>query len=762
MATTFNRSINEDFGGMLGLARNIDGGDTVKVMSRMSALGSDHAAVQNYDRLNMDLTKSYATKNSTHLSAGGDAQHLYLSWDQRYTVNTNSDRGPFDRYVWAGQFQKKAGSQGTVFTHSEIDGAQTDGMMLIPSPYADFVPSSPQYWGTANFESIRLKIKSNLANGIPPNKFVPLFGYTYTCAGAPQAITNSAGSAYRSNVVFRYKNNTSTQGADTTQNGYRLDGAIPNALASDTNNLDQWSNVMSNAYQNWHDYARNTTVWFLYAHDGAGKGMIVMCAGEGATSSNFKSERLDGYNRYRPQNGYFGDKNGYLDFQQPWYLDNWLNGASPKTLQQLWDYWSVGGAGRETFSEDDRRKASSIRHMYLHWRDMNDGTIGGYHNNLSIAWNTMLSRGWGQGGGYHQYRYEKNQWDHDNIADSNLPNSSHFGAFNWTPFQIIAFGDAGANSKLENSEEIIINANTIGMGSYNSHRELGIQSTNTLSSTTRARHGTARQLLYTGKILNFNFRDVPGQMWHDRYRLYDQNSSPYVADQYTSKGPYALVLRPTHEDKMQVESVSYSNYTNDDVPEVIGGDTALNTTHRSSVSTSYLFGGDGASYDPLDAAKTDPTKIIDNASAWTDKAKLIDQDLSSRAQLDEEGHENALYIELSGTDATLDNADADYDITSMGITVRGITLSAIDYHKLRFAIVDGTDITTQITYFTTITSAQVEHQDRLDIGDIPISNTTISPVGDGAYHIQFQTTLPDNYTYDVIKNAYLKIWAEES
>jgi hypothetical protein len=518
---------------------------------------------------------------------------------------------------------------------------------------------------------------------------------------------------------------------------------------------------MSNAYQNSHDYARNTTVWFLYAHDGNGKGMIVMTSGEGATSSHFESSRLDGYNRYRPHNGYFGDKNGYLDFQQPWYLDDWLNGSDPKTLQQLWDHWSVGGDGRETFAEGDRRKASSIRHMYLHWRDMNDDSIGGYHNNVYQTWNTTLSRGYAHNTSYHLYSPVGNQWAYSNVADGSLPNSQHMGAFNWTPFQIIAFGDAGANATLKNSEEIIINANTIGTAGINGHRELGIQSTSTQDSYTQRRHGTARQILYTGKILNFNFRDVPGQMWHDYYRFWGNHDS-YNVNQYTSKGPYALVLRPTHEDKMQVESVSYSNYTNDDVPEVIGGDTTLNTTYRSSASTSYLFGGDGASYDPLDAAKSDPAKIIDNASAWTDKAKLIDQDLSSRAQLAAEGHENALYIELSGTDAILDHAEADYDITSMGITVRGITLSAIDYHKLRFAIVDGTDINTQTTYFTTITSDQVEHQDRLDIGDIPISNTTISPIGDGAYHIQFQTTLPDNHSYNVIKNAYLKIWAEQS
>jgi hypothetical protein len=764
MGTTFNRSINEDFGGMLGLARNVTGGDTVKVMSRMSDLGSDHAAVQNYDRLNMDLTKSYATKNATHQAGGGDAQHLYLAWDERYAVNENSDRGPFDRYVWAGQFEKKApNSGGTVFTHSEIDNAPTDGMMLIPSPYSNFVPGSHDYWGSANFESIRLKIKSNLVNGIPPDKFVPLFGYTYTCAGAPQAITNSSGSAYRSNVVYRIKNgggSTGWGGLDSTQNSYRLDGAVPNALASNVNNLDQWSNVMSNSYQNWHDYARNTTVWFLYAHDGNGKGMIVMTSGEGATSTNFEGDRVDGYNRYRPYNGYFGDKNGYLNFKQPNYLNEWLNGETPKSLQDLWDYWSVGGAGRETFDETDLRKASSIRHMYLHWRDMNDQTIGGYQNNIDSTWNTQLRNGHSQGPGYHHYNQTGNQWTHANALDGARPNSAYLGAINWSPFQIIAFGDAGANFTLKDSEEIIINANTIGQAGINYHKNLGIQSTNTQSTDAKQRHNTARQILYTGKILNFNFRDVPGQMWHDYYRLY--TTASYYTNQYTSKGPYALVLRPTHEDKMQVESVSYSNYTNDDAPEEIGGDTNMNTTYRSSASTSYLFGGDGASYDPLEDAKADPARITDTANAWTGKANLIDLDLSSRAQLDAEGHENALYIELSGTDATLSGVDSSYDITSMGITVRGITLSAIDYHKLRFAIVDGTDIATQTTYFTTITNAQVEHQDRLDIGDIPISNTTISPIGDGAYHIQFQTTLSENHTYDVIKGAYLKIWAEKS
>ena len=391
---------------------------------------------------------------------------------------------------------------------------------------------------------------------------------------------------------------------------------------------------------------------------------------------------------------------------------------------------------------------------------MNDDTIGGYQNNVISSNETISTAGYAQAG-YHYYHYNlANQWSRNSIVDGNLPSSSHFGAFNYTPFQIVAFGDAGSNATLENSEEILINANTIGIEGKNYHRYLGIQSDNNQSATSQARHGTARQILYTGKILNFNFRDVPGQMWNDRYRLY--STTGWYTDQYTSKGPYALALRPTFEDEMQVEKISYANYTNDDIPEVIGGDSLLKDTYRSSSSTQFFFGGEGYSYDPLANAKANPsTEVQDPASAWDNEANIIDQDLNSRAQLNAEGHANALYVKLSGTNATLTNPEDSFDITSMGITVRGITLSAIDYHKLRFAIVDSTDINNQTTFFETVTSTQVEQQDRLDIGDIPIGNTTISPLGDGAYHIQFQTTLSSNHSYADIKNAFLKIWAEK-
>ncbi len=268
-------------------------------------------------------------------------------------------------------------------------------------------------------------------------------------------------------------------------------------------------------------------------------------------------------------------------------------------------------------------------------------------------------------------------------------------------------------------------------------------------------------------MLDFNFRDVPGQCFHDFYRFVDKESPSYQNYQKTYQGPKAIALRPTTVGDMQIESFSYSNYTNDDPLETIGGNSLIKDYYRSSSSTSYFFGGGGYSYDPIKNTKASPNaagNLTDTNAKWTNAANLIDGDVTSRAELSEIGHENALYIQLNGLDGAINlpSAESNFDIASMGITIRGITLNGLDYHKLRFAIVDSTDIAAQIVYFETVTSNQAEQQDKLDIGDIFPDNTAISPSADGAYHVQFQTTLTDNHTYNLIKTAYLKIWAEAS
>ena len=793
MATTYNRSNQDDFGGMLALAKNIDGGTVAKVMSRFGKdLGEDHSAVQNFDQINMDLTKLYSTKNAKHNSAGADKLSIHFAYDWDLSNNSNASRGSFDRYIWAGQFEEKGGTAGTVFTHSNINGINTDGMMMVPSPYMNFAEDTPKGWSEDNFESIRLKIKSN--GGIPANTFVPLFGYVYTHSNNAQSFQNSAGTAYRSQNWFTTKTGGS-DGHRHIENGMVYDARIPNAISASQNNLYQWSNINGRNdgsyaqnpewYMQYHDYARNTILWFLYAHDDAGNGMIVTCAGEAPTSAHINDTLIDSYYRYRPTNGHFGQNDGYLEFQQPHYLNDWLN-EQGKTLAQLYSEWGDGGAGRNSFDINDPRRASSIvRPIYTHSHDMYDESIGGDYNNTqphsSPAFTNIPNSVWSlqdyiynahsshTNKAAHYYNRSYNQWSGGGNGDPSKPSLKGFGAVNRTPFQIVAYGPTN-NADLSTATEMLINVNTIGApqgqeSTFHHHLSvMGLDSSVSHNvSNNSFSHGAARQMLYTAKILDFNFRDVPGQMFHDYYRFM-QNSS-YNNYQDTYQGPKAIALRPTTVGDMQIESFSYSNYTNDDPLEIIGGNSLLKDYYRSSSSTSYLFGGGGHSYDPIKDAKASPaTKLTDPNAKWTDEENLINGDVASRAELSEAGHENALYIELNGLDGsiTLPSADSNFDIASMGITIRGITLNGIDYHKLRFAIVNQVSTSGQIVYFETVTSAQLEQQDKLDIGDIPIDNTSISPSADGAYHIQFQTTLADNHTYDLIKTAYLKIWAEAS
>lgn len=796
MATTYNRSNQDDFGGMLALAKNIDGGTVAKVMSRFGEeLEEDDSAVQNFDQINMDLTKLYSTKNAKHNSAGADKLSIHFAYDWDLSNNSNASRGSFDRYIWAGQFEDKGGTAGTVFTNSNINGINTDGMMMVPSPYMNFTDDSAKVWAEDNFESIRLKIKSN--GGIPANTFVPLFGYVYTHSNNPQSFQNSAGTAYRSQNWFTTKSG-GNNGHRHVENGMVYDARIPNAISASQENLYQWSNINGRddgsytydpeLYLDYHDYARNTILWFLYAHDGAGNGMIVTCAGEAPASEHINDTLIDSYYRYRPTNGHFGNKDGYLEFKQPHYLNDWLNEQN-KTLAELYAEWGDGGAGRNSFDINDPRRASSIvRPIYTHSHDMYDESIGGDKNNTvpdldqsASAQTNVPNSVWSLedyvynahsnqlNKAAHHYNPSYNQWSSNgNVIDSSKPSLKGFGAVNRTPFQIVAYG-ATSNSDLSTATEMLINVNTIGASASAGHTfhnhlsVMGLDSSITHSNASAYGHGSARQMLYTAKILDFNFRDVPGQMFHDYYRLMHNYQNLNTQDTY--QGPKAIALRPTTVGDMQIESFSYSNYTNDDPLEIIGGNSLLKDYYRSSSSTSYLFGGGGHSYDPIKGAKASPsTELTDSNSKWTDEENLINGDVTSRAELSEAGHENALYIQLNGLDGsiTLPSPDSDFDIASMGITIRGITLNGVDYHKLRFAIVNQTNTSGQIVFFETVTSAQLEQQDKLDIGDIPIDNTSISPSADGAYHIQFQTTLADNHTYDLIKTAYLKIWAEAS
>ena len=180
---TFKRSISDDFESMLSIVNYVntseDGMKEVDVISRYSSLGNEHDAIQNFNSMNLFLTPRYAARDATESAGGGDS---YM-WSREiiYTKhNKSTSRGYSDRFVWAGKF-KETQDRGTVFKGTIIDGVATDGYMMIPRPYIDLnrelLPVSDLTTQSAQ-DGIRLKIKSDLTEGIPANRFIPLCGYT--------------------------------------------------------------------------------------------------------------------------------------------------------------------------------------------------------------------------------------------------------------------------------------------------------------------------------------------------------------------------------------------------------------------------------------------------------------------------------------------------------------------------------------------------------------------------------------------------------
>lgn len=857
MTTTLNRSIQEDFGGIFGIAPKISSGANrrIDIMSRFSSLPSDHDAVQNFDQVNMHLTSTYATRNSKNDSIDGDM----LLWSPDDAENQEySARGAFDRYVWAGAFEERV--TGNVFTYATIDGTPTDGYMMIPSPYLDFYENQSRYTGDLdNMDSFRLKIKSN--GGIPPNQFVPLFGYTYKSMGQPEEFQNSAYKYRRSYHQFNWAN-TNVYGFQNrrTSQGFKVDGLgdwdslvtkgcnAPGMIASDSNNLYGYGNNLKNdadvLYRWWSknssigsDFNRNALVWFVYAHDGNGNGMLAMHPGESAEMSS----GVTSFYKLRPSNSYYGSKNGYFDWVQPyWYTERFFQGAS--TLSDIWDevgpngtwrplppsfctvgstiatkydtiindplvtsdgaYWNSDYITTEELSDEAGSRNfglgtdqttpfihTNFRRIWTHATDggvpwIAESDFDAYSNSLNAEesndFNSKYS--WLH---YIENRNVPRYWDSNSSTDQRFFNflGAPFQVFkdyyphtasrrsnrhtahpqNYAPSQIIAYGPT-SNSDLSQETEILINVNSLRAGfsgetSYEppvgedyaprawAPKSISNTGSDILLTTYSKRfldhfginrniintqaysNGQAVSLHYTGKILDFKFRDIPGQMYYDYASAHSGYGQPWI--DWLGKTQKALVLRASHSAKIEISSFSIANYgigfsdTGDTWldHEPIGGTTLWFKDYlRSSSDTQFLFPDSGFSYDPLKNAKTTPsTNIEDPSNSWDNPEYLINNDITLRSALNNVGEANALYIALNGTDALPQGAvDSDYEIKSFTINIKAITLSALDYHDLRFAIVSSDKST---TLFTTNDG----NESALNIGQVPLNNLTQSP-----------------------------------
>lgn len=750
MTTTFNRSTQDDFGGMFGIAPNITSGANrrIECMSRYSTLGADHEAIQNLDQLNMHLTNMYATRNTNSLTQGGDR----YAWSFDYYDNQNyANRGGFDRYIWAGAFVEKP--TGNVFTHTTINGVQTDGYMMIPSPYINF-QGSDRTDSRDNMDSIRLKIKSNLSEGIPANTFVPLFGYAIRHGYNWSERDNAAGSLYEPEITYVWRQNHSHGTTSTsTENARRYPAghSIPTAISYDSNNLYQFSsrNFTDSSYEPYqNDTQKNCLIWFMYAHDGNGNGMICTCPGESAEAA---TGHVNTFYKLRPSNAKLGDTNGFFQWVQPyWYTEQLFQGAS--TLTDIWNSCSAGGDWYEDLNwSSTQLSRTSFRRIWTHAHDRGDA--------LSITQDSVNWTNTSTTSADNRHANYLGQQFGDNVTSATR---SYSWNQSYCPSQIISFGQT-TNPTLSNETEIFVNFHTL-VGSTHATNEaeyhlshFGENINIPANTTTDANHGISNTILMTGKILDFTFRDIPGIMYNDGWRFW-HSSGNYDKFMTLGKPQRALVLRPTFEADMEVSDFSISNFSNSYTKQLIGGNTSfIKDYYRSNISSQYIFGLGGFSYDPMASAKDNPnTNIEDPSSSWDSPENLINNDLTLRADLNQAGVENALYIQLSGTDQfPSGESESDYEINGFTLNIRGVTLSALNYHSLRFAIVDGSK--QNVLFTTTEVNAEA-----LNINDIPINNLTQSPAGDASYHVYFQSSTAEPHYYDSISSGYLKIWAEET
>jgi hypothetical protein len=718
--TTFNRQIQEDFSGIPSLAHSSDssgGTTTTNILSRYSNLSSDDDAIKNFDQINMGLTSHYATRNSS-------GQKFAWSQDD-ISNNANSARGAFDRYIWSGAIETDS-SGNSIFKPANIDSKDTDGFMMIPSPYFPFVPGSRVMANTFNpQDSMRIKLKFN---SLPANTFVPLFGFVYSTISSPDVHSNSQETLYRSNRKEMYGSHTG--GTSYVTSGYDRHYNVPGAIASDSNNLYQsYSN--QSYWQN--DYVKNTVLWFMYAHDGNGNGMVATCAGE-VDSSDPATHQM------RPTNEYFGSDNGYLKFKSPKVIDDFL---ASNSLSDLWDYYGTGGAGQASLGASDSRR--EMRQVYHYHRedplDIQSTTGAG-------TWAANLASIHSLSTGGVQYSSPYNSCGSLWVNSTYNSWGNYPGDLNYSHLQLISYGPTN-NSTFSNAEEILINANLISqyrkaIGLY------GLSDTNGMASQT----WNGCQYLYTGKILDFTFRDTPGQMFfdttpgHGRHKNCDGAAgSNYHTNDYSGLGPSALVLRPTVTGDGEIHSFSYANYDSSG-SKLIGGGGLNSNYYCSSDSTQYVFPSEGHSYDPILS-----TTLDDPSGNWINPSNLVDDDVSTTAELTETGESNALFLSLNGTSASLSASESEYKVSSLTVNVRGVTLSGFTNHLLNFSIVDSSK------------NSNVHYRKEgvlffNDIIEVPQNSMLISPTTDGAFSLVFESTDLNSVSYPMIKDGFLKIWAE--
>lgn len=777
---SFDRVIQENFNGAAGLCYNVDvngNQQTIKILNRLADTSKDNPAVQNFDNVNTGLTSIYSPRNSA-------GEQLMLSLD--VLTGNPLNRAPMDRYYWSGSLVTDTSTNVCKFTWANIDNGSstfdTDGFLMVPEPYHDFTPGSTN---TNRAETNQTSMRVNLQfNNLPAFTWVPLCGVINTHTGSAISQTTAVGTVYQSAYQEWYY-------------------SYPSAACTNSTNLyNQTAHMWS--------FGRNTISWFIYIHDGNGKGMVATCAGEVPTATPSEVPHY-------PTNEYFGDasKNGYLKWRAPDTLvkgiDDLVNDPTVNSNDVLQTFWETYGGNGESRADGKVGYEAEIRQWYKYWRD--DANIAYSRAGISKCAYTFTSStapeyslnsngqyvdrnqgdgeiGYGPGGSTRSTEATRTfnaqrmthtceYWTGTGNAGVGYTRSRYpaAGGWNWNHGVLLAFG-ATTNADFSSAEDIYLNTTIVGTDQASTARiyDYGVDSTTQNAYSGNGNSSQACQMHYAGKILDFSFASIPQQTWYDNmqftaftgYRL-NSTGHRYVNPSFGAgttrqlgAGPTMLALRPTIVGDGQINNFAIGTY------EQFSGDT--NWTNNATLSayvkpepaTLYNFPVLGFSFDPtVTASAGNASSFTDSTGAtitsqldpsWSNPQNLFDNDVTTRAEVLKEGESNALYIEMNGFLGTPVPSDT-LEITGFTMNVRGVTQSAIYEHKLRFQIVKNDRSTVLFeTADDTAEAANIQ---------VPNDSSGIFPTQNGTYNMYFRSTTTNTVTYGDMKDAYIKVWAEE-
>lgn len=714
-------------------------------------------------------------------------------------------------------------------------------------------------------ESFRIKLRFQ---NLQPKTFVPLFGYVVSMGISSKEVVNAMDTMYapRGTAILNWITSSVGTASYYENSWYSQHYNFPGGISSGTNNImgygvsadtslgggytskiygenngDGFSERKSfNAlfteqevgsshvkYGEFPDastdYAytannvfrgencRHSVVYFLYAYDTNGKGMIISCAGEADEFEAINNPNHKIFS-YKPTNSYFGDsnKNGYLDFAAPYEITSFLDDPN-NDLTDLYNKYdpSIYRIGPIT---NNWVQDTPYRLIYEHWNDLADPFIEGAGNN-TLGW-YFTKFGWRQSSftnsnvlarymSIKQGQITPDQRFDDNVTNDLPPNFSGTGGTIWglsqgyippgettnhyQNLQIVAFGDVSNNIDFSNWEDIIINVNTLvkwndnsqyshlngyGLSKYKFDYDNWDSLNNTVpiaSPSSNSKLGTyyfSQPIvkLYTGKILDFVFRDVPCQKYFGAATSASNTGLQFSGRDWlgwgtlSSQGPSCLVLRPSFRAQGEIHSFSYGAYHNQQSYETIGGSSKISNNFRSGNDTEYLFPKMGYSYNPINDASNNAGSFVDPNNSLLNPLFMLDDDLTTKTSITKAGLDNAIYISMNDAGGLFTDTgnESNYEINNFSIFIRGITLSALSYHDLKFAIVDAPNSSAQVLFASTSNSAFMNHH----ISEVPINNVVSFPQDKSAYCVSFNQSNTGLIRYNDIQNAYLKIWAD--